>query len=106
MINRLYKFLLVAMIMLLAGCSWVKPLPGAEDVALMDIEDVAHCSKLGTTHTQTLNRVGLLDRDVESIKSELLKLAQNEAIRMRGDTIVAISEIKDGAREFAIYRCK
>ena len=33
--------ILLAMSLVLSGCSWVQPLPGADDDALMQIEDVA-----------------------------------------------------------------
>ena len=49
--------LLLAASLILSGCSWVQPLPGADDVALMNIEDVTRCHKLGTTHTQTLDKI-------------------------------------------------
>ena len=97
--------ILLAMSLVLSGCSWVQPLPGADDVALMQIEDVAKCQKLGSTRAQTLNKVTMFERDQEAMRNELIALAKNEAVRMRGDTIVQLSELKDGTMEFGIYDC-
>ncbi len=91
--------------LMISGCSWVQPLPGADEVAVMTIEDVAKCQKLGSTHAQTLNKVTMFERDQEAMRQELIALAKNEAVRMRADTIVPLSDIEDGTMEFGIYNC-
>ena len=97
--------LVLLSIFIISGCSWVQPLPGADDVALMPFDAVQKCQRLGETNTQTLDKVGLLNRSEESIQEELIALAKNEAVRMRGDTIVKMSDLKDGMMLFAIYNC-
>jgi len=89
----------------LSACSWVNPLPGAFKVALLDASEVAECKKLGSTHTSVLDKVGFYDRDTEAMTEDLVMLARNEAVRMRGDTIVALTPVQNGQMEFAIYRC-
>ncbi|WP_237260664.1 DUF4156 domain-containing protein [Thiomicrorhabdus immobilis] len=103
------KILLLGMglssVFLLSACSWIQPLPGAFNVALLEEKDVTGCTKLGTTTSSVLSHVGLYDRDTAAIKKDLILLAKNEAVNMRGDTIVAISPLQDGRMEFAIYDC-
>ena len=89
----------------LSACSWVQPLPGALEVALMPAEDVTKCQKLGSTHASVLDKVGFYDRSEKAITEDLIAVAKNEAVRMRGDTIVKASDLTDGKMEFEIYRC-
>lgn len=96
---------LAAGVVLLSGCSWVKPLPGADNVALMKISDVEKCQKLGSTRSQTLDKITFINRDDDAKYRELVALAKNEAVRMRGDTIVQLTSMKDGSMEFGIYNC-
>jgi hypothetical protein len=89
----------------LSACSWVTPLPGAFKVALFDANQVTECKKMGTTHTSVLDRIGFYERDTEAMTEDLVMLAKNEAVRMRGDTIVALGPVQNGQMDFAIYRC-
>ena len=97
--------LMLTSVLLLSACSWVQPLPGAYGVALLDANDVKQCKKLGSTTTSVLSRVGIYDRNTAAMKKDLILLARNEAVNMRGDTIVAISPVVEGRMEFAIYKC-
>ncbi|WP_051144823.1 DUF4156 domain-containing protein [Thiomicrorhabdus sp. Kp2] len=89
----------------LSACSWVQPLPGAYNVALLQASDVSNCTKLGTTTSSALDSVGIYQRDTAALREDLVLIAKNEAVNMRGDTIVALSPIQNGRMEFAIYRC-
>ena len=44
-------------------------------------------------------------RGEEKVKKELEALARNSAANMDGDTVVPITDIEDGKRTFAVYRC-
>lgn len=90
----------------LSACSWVKPIEGASSVDVMYAYEVTNCEKLGGTTTSVRDKVGFINRDAGAIRSDLTKLAQNEAIRMGGDTIVATTPPVDGAMSFNIYRCR
>lgn len=105
MINKLLVTLSLSSLLFLSACSWVQPLPGAYKVALMELSDVKGCERLGTTTTSALDKVGLYERDAAAITEDLVLLAKNEAVNMRGDTIVALSGLQNGRMEFAIYRC-
>lgn len=102
-------FFILGISMFLSACSWVQPLPGADDVALMEEQAIVtnpNCKKLGQTHTQTLDKLSLLKREEATIKQELIALAKNDAVRMRANTIVATSEMQEGAMSFDIYKCR
>jgi len=90
----------------ISACSWINPIEGAQRVAVLQSDEVSRCEKLGSSSTTTLSKVGFYQRDDEAIKKELIKLAQNEAIKMQGNTIVASSPLIDGQMNFDIYRCK
>lgn len=108
-VNFLKKILLgsvsVISVMLLSACSWVQPLPEADKVAVMQFEDVSKCQKLGSTRNQTLDKITIFERSEDAKYQELVALAKNEAVRMRGDTIVPLTTMQDGIMEFAIYNC-
>ncbi len=89
----------------MSACSWINPIEGAEKVAVLQSDEVSHCEKLGSSSTTTLHKVGFYHRDTEAMKKELIKLAQNEAIKMHGNTIVPNSKLIDGQMNFDIYRC-
>lgn len=103
--NILQGLLGVIGILILSGCSWVQPLPEADKVAVMKFEDVSKCQKLGTTRNQTLDKITFFERGEGAKYQELVALAKNEAVRMRGDTIVPLTTMQDGVMEFGIYNC-
>ena len=45
------------------------------------------------------------ERDAGKVKTELETLARNEAIKLKGDTVVPVTEIKDGEQTFKVYQC-
>jgi len=90
---------------LLSGCSWVKPTPEGEKVRVLDADEVTRCRELGSTTVSLLDRIAGIDRDPEKVEKELQILARNSAARIGGDTVVAISPVKQGEQRYAIYRC-
>jgi Domain of unknown function (DUF4156) len=89
-----------------AGCTWVKPTEGGAAVRVASESQVAGCEKLGRTTTQVLSKVLLFARSENKMTAELATLAQNEAARMGGNTVVPVSPIENGRQPFDIYRCK
>jgi len=89
----------------LSACSWVQPLPGAFHVAYLPASEVTDCKKLGSTRASVLDKVGFYQRDNEAVKQDLIAVARNTAVDMRGDTIVSTSALQNGRMEFDIYRC-
>lgn len=88
-----------------AGCTWVKPIGQAAEVALVQPTHVVQCQSLGTTRVSVKDRLGILKRSERKVSEELSTLAKNSAVSMGGDTIVEKTEVIDGAQDFAIYQC-
>jgi len=104
--TKLFTYTLLAVSALaLSACSWIQPLPGAFSVALLPANEVTNCKKLGSTHASVASKVGFYQRDFDAVKKDLISIARNEAVNMRGDTIVATSPLENGKMDFAIYRC-
>lgn len=102
------KFLATAVlgIFLVSGCTWVKPTPGGYQVRMASSSaEIADCRKIGNTSVSLLDRVGYFKRSRKKVEDELSILARNSAAEMGGDTILPISEIFQGERSFAVYRC-
>lgn len=92
-------------VLLLSACSWVKMSPEGEEVTVAKAAHVANCKFAGTTTVSVKSDIVSFKRDAETMKTELETLARNEANKLKGDTIVPVTEIKDGEQTFKIYKC-
>ena len=92
-------------LLFLSACTWVELTPEAESVRIVEAVYVANCKLAGTTTVTVKADVASFKRDAEKIKSELETLARNEAIRLKGDTLVAATDIQDGEQTFKVYKC-
>lgn len=104
--NPFSRSVSVMAILLATGCTWVKPETGGEQVALRQMHEVAQCQKKGNVEVKTLPKVGFVQRSTTKIASELLTLAQNEAVVLGGNAVVPTSSVENGAQRFAVYRCR
>lgn len=91
--------------LMLVACATVKTLPGAEDVRLLTAAELVNCQRLGSASAQVMDKITFVERDKEKMAKELLKLAQNEAVKMGGNALMIASDIKHGSRRFEVYRC-
>ena len=98
--------LLAALASLSSACTWVKVSDEGNDVAVSDVANVWNCEKLRTVSVKVTNAVGPIDRSSDKVATELATMARNEAAKFDGDTVVPMSEIKDGSQDFAVYKCK
>lgn len=98
----------VAMLTLfVSACSWVEVSEEGAKVNVAKMEEVSSCKKLGHTVSQVKHTtIGSMERDLETVKGELAILAQNQAAKMNGDTIVPRDDYKDGSMTFDIYKCR
>ena len=91
-------------VLLVSACSWVKMTPEGEQVTVAKAAHVANCKFAGTTTVSVKARtVG--ERDAGKVKTELETLARNEASKLNGDTIVPVTEVKNGEQVFKVYQC-
>lgn len=103
--NRLPPFVRAGFIIGVTACASVDTLPGAQEISLFSAEQLAGCQRLGSASAQVVDKIAFVERDKEKMAKELLKLAQNEALRMGGNALRIASEIKNGSRQFEVYRC-
>lgn len=103
--TRVNRATSLAALCLLSACTWVKPIAGAGDIALIKPEAAEACRRIGATRVTTASEVGILDRSDAKMADEMLTLARNEAVRMGGNAIVEGEMLGDGAQRFIIYRC-
>jgi hypothetical protein len=89
-----------------AACTWVKPTEGGAEVRVAGASEVAGCERLGRTTSQVASKILVFARSEKTMTAELATLAQNEAARMGGDTVVPTTPIEDGRQQFDIYRCR
>ena len=101
------RILVVVLIsVLFAACQWVKPTDLGKEVALVKEIHVSNCEKLGSTESNVADNVGIIQRGDKKVAKELITLAKNQAAKMGGDTIVALSSAEDGSQNFGVFRCK
>lgn len=89
----------------LTACTWVKLAPDAEKVRVLSINEVKSCKKMGKTTVSLKADVAGIKRNPGTVQKELETLARNSALDLKGDTVVATSEIKNGKQVFDVYRC-
>jgi MinD superfamily P-loop ATPase len=89
-----------------SGCTWVDPIPGASSVTLVTPAHVSNCKSVGTTISQVKAKIGIINRNDEKVAGELLTLAQNSAVEVGGDTLVAEGTPSEGTQKFRIYKCR
>jgi hypothetical protein len=91
--------------LLLSACSWVRVTPEGRDVRLLTQSQVTACQRVGTTTSTTTSRVVVVPRGSETVQTELVDLARNEAGLMGGNAIVADGTVVDGRQRFIVYDC-
>ena len=96
---------IVCFIMVAGSCSWVKPTESGARVRVATAGEVEGCADAGTTHVSVMDKLGVVERNQAKVAGELATLARNSAAQLGGDTVVAITEIVDGAQTFAVYQC-
>ena len=92
----LYTFLMLG----ITACTWVDLEPEAEKVVVLTGEEVKKCKLLGSTNVSVKYEVGGFGRDVKKMTHELETLARNEATKLKGDAVVAASEIAKGKQKY------
>lgn len=91
--------------LVLAGCTWVKPVPGAEKVELVPAKLAASCKDMGSVKVSALDQVGILSRHDEEVEEDLLMLAKNKAAEKGADTLIRLSAVENGEQRFGMRHC-
>lgn len=100
--NIMFSFSLMAVV---AGCTFVKPTSRSQAIAYLEPAEVQNCQKVGSATVETVGRV-ILSRDPKNVQNELITLAKNEAAILKGDSVVAETDIVNGKQDFGVYRCR
>ncbi|NND45629.1 MAG: DUF4156 domain-containing protein [Xanthomonadales bacterium] len=94
-----------AVMVLVGGCTWVKPTAAGAGVVVAESFNVRDCRQVSTITTSVKHTIGAKERKAEKVELELTTLARNEAAVRGGDTIVPLGEVEAGARSYAVYAC-
>jgi hypothetical protein len=89
---------------LMTGCSWVKVTEAGRQVAILPPTRVADCTRLGTVETSVKNKVMGINRSREKVQTELDRLAQDQAVLMRANSLVR-DRISGGHGYYTAYNC-
>lgn len=89
---------------LLAGCTWVKLTEGGARVKQATAEEVASCTRVGSTNATTNNRGGI-SWSARKVQEELIVLAANQAAAIGGNAMVPEGLPSNGSQTFIVYRC-
>jgi len=98
-------FLILALALVISGCSLVKLSPEADQVRLMTAKSASRCKVLGTTTVSVLNKILFFDRNEKSMLEELEIMARNSAAKMGGDTASPDGDPVNGEQSYTVYRC-
>lgn len=99
-------FWILIAVMFVGACAWVKPSPRSEQVRVATPAEVVNCVKKGTTSVTTVEKIMFIPRSGKKIQEELLIMARNEALILKGDRIVAEGEPVDAQLTYSVYQCQ
>ena len=107
-LRRLLLLPALSCVLFLGACSVLKPVESSEKVSVLLEEQLAskQCVVLAETRVQTLAKILFFPRSQEAIIDELVTLAKNQAVALKGNVLVQISPILDGATDFRIFHCQ
>lgn len=97
---------LLAVVAVAAGCSFVELTREGEGVRIAKAEEVAACTGLGRTTASVAHEVGFIPMHPDRVQENINLIARNSGASMGGDTLVPASGITDGRQTFEVYRCK
>ena len=98
--------LLLASLVVVPGCTFVKMAPGADEVSVVALgRALPGCEKRGEVEVSVKDRLGPYSRDELRVRDELETLARNEAPSLAADTIQPKAPPNDGVQRFVAYRC-
>ncbi len=100
------RCLWVLVLVNVTACAWIKPSENSAKIELVTQQDVLNCVNKGRTHAKTLSKILFFPRSKSKVAAELLVLAKNEALVMKGDVVIAETKIQGGAQTFAVYQCQ
>jgi hypothetical protein len=92
--------------LLTSACTGVEPASESETVRLAEPSQISNCQFAGITTVSVKVHVTSHGRDSDRVRIELQILAKNEAVKLKGNTIVPATGIKDDEQTFNIYRCQ
>ena len=72
---------------------------------LVPADRVADCRRIGGVTTYTKDKISVVNRSEQKVSKELVTLAKNDAAKRGADTIVAVTQERDGQQDFNLYRC-
>lgn len=99
------QFPTLGLLLLLAGCSFVKVTPEGDNVAVLQASEVTNCTAQGRITVAVASKI-IVNRDPAKVARDLRTLARNRAAAT-GDAVVAASApTRDGQQTFDIYRCR
>ena len=99
------SILLTGVIFVLNACTWVKLTDTGAEVAIVSVEAVGQCERLGEVTSRTQSKV-VINRSSGKVQEELFVLARNEAAGRGADTLVAQGAPVNGRQSFTTYRCR
>ncbi len=99
---------------LFSACTWVALTHTGETVSVVKPQHVRACRSLGSVTSEVASEVAGAKRSPAKVSKELESLARNNAVEMRGDTLVEGSPIKHekqkfktiAKQSFKVYRCR
>lgn len=99
------SLIVIALAAITSSCTWVKVTEQGSSVAVANKANVRGCENLSEVTVSVTSKVGFIKRDADKVATELANLARNEAVGIKGDTIVPSSTIENGKQSFNVYKC-
>lgn len=90
----------------LPACTWVKPSPLSDSVAVFTAAEAEPCRKVGNSTVSVRANVAGIDRNADKVRGELLLLGKEAGAELGGNAIVPQGSPANGRWTFNIYDCR
>ena len=96
----------IVIAVVIAGCAtYVKLSPGGEKVRVLSADEVRSCRLIGKVSSTVTEKAGIVTRTEGYVVQDVEYNARNSAAEMGGDTIVPLTQLKEGRQTFQVYKC-
>ena len=89
----------------LVGCTVVKVSEAGKRINMVGANDVYNCQRIGSVNTSVLDNILFIPRSEQKIRRDLDRLARDQAVLMKADTLVRVS-IVGGLGNYVAYDCR
>jgi hypothetical protein len=103
MMNKI--FICISVSLLFSACTWVNENKSGRDIAIVSMNDVNNCQKMGNINVSVKHKIGIINRGKTKVLKELQILARNEGVNLGANRIAPNSDPIEGKQTYQAFIC-